>query len=124
MQCALSTFLSPSHAHTNLHLILCLSLSFVLLLTLSDLFSLSFQIRLRDVAAELNVLFGATRSSLGFFQVKTNDEKMKKTWQKTAEEEEEQKKKPKTIFILQLSYILYIHVYRAGFSLIVFYSFP
>lgn len=79
-------FLSLSH--TNLHLAISLSLPY----WLSDLFLLSFQIRLRDAAAELNVLFGATRSSLGFFQVKTNDEKMK-NMAKTKNEEKNRKKK-------------------------------
>lgn len=78
-------FLSLSH--TNLHLAISLpSLSH----WLSALFLLSFQIRLRDAAAELNVLFGATRSSLGFFQVKTNDEKMK-NMAKTKNVENEEK---------------------------------
>lgn len=99
-------FLSLSH--TNLHLAISLSLPY----WLSDLFLLSFQIRLRDAAAELNVLFGATRSSLGLFQVKTNDEKMK-NMAKTKNVENEEKNKKKTIFILQLSHICIVD--RAGF---------
>lgn len=100
--------LFPSLSHTNLHLTISLSPSY----WLSDLFLLSFQIRLRDAAAELNVLFGATRSSLGFFQVKTNDEKMK-NMAKT--KNEENKKRKKTIFILQLSHTRICIVDRAGF---------
>lgn len=90
-------FLSLSH--TNLHLANALSPSHSFSYWLSDLFLLSFQIRLRDAAAELNVLFGATRSSLGFFQVKTNDEKMKNMAKtKNVENEEKNRKKKQFSF--------------------------
>lgn len=109
MQCALSTFLSPSLTHTLIYISYSVSLSRSPTDSVWPVLAL-FQIRLRDVAAELNVLFGATRSSLGFFQVKTNDEKMKKTWQKTAEEEEEQKKNRKQ-FSFYNSHIYYTYSY-------------
>lgn len=85
MQCALSSFLSLTLIYISHFLSLYLSLSLSFSYWLSDLFSLSFQIRLRDAAAELNVLFGTTRPSLGFFQVKTNDEKMKNMAKKDEE---------------------------------------